>query len=112
MNESPTLGELPHCAYHSVASSHCKACADAPLTRGGLTMLDIDRKTQLWTALATATWRAAEALDTGTPGARQAALGYRNGLMDAWVILTDDDIVSVSEKLQDHLVAVHEYLAE
>lgn len=32
-DEAPTRGELPHCAYHSVASSHCKACADAPWER-------------------------------------------------------------------------------
>jgi len=71
-------------------------------------MLDIDRKTQLWTALATATWRAAEALDTGSPSERKSALSYRNGLMDAWIILTGDSIEEVAEKLQDYLIAAGE----
>jgi len=71
-------------------------------------MLDIDRKTQLWTALAAATWHAAEALDTTNPGEQRATRMYRNGLMDAWIILTGDSIEEVGEKLQDYLIAAGE----
>jgi hypothetical protein len=34
VGDTPSRHELPHCAYHRTASSHCKACADAPWDYG------------------------------------------------------------------------------